>query len=66
MLGKKDKKVQIFFKVESVLGTLYLIKKQLEHCKTKKVSLTTKVKDSEHIKWVSFFRGINNKIGLVR
>ena len=66
MLGKKDKKVQIFFKVQSALGTLYLIKKQLEHCKTKKGSLTTKVKDSEHTKWVSFLRGINNKIGLVR
>jgi len=54
----------MFFKVQSELGELDLVKKQIEYYKVKKVSITTKVTDPNHTKQVGFFYTIKNKIRL--
>ena len=62
IIGVKNKKIQVFFKVQTELSIAELVKKQYEFCKENKIRVTIKVTIPEHIKRVGLFIRINNKI----
>ena len=65
VIGKKYKKVEIFFEVQIRLSVLNLVRAQLEYCDQYRIGVYSKFTDLEHIKQIGFTIGINIKLASI-
>ena len=64
VLGKHNRKVQIFFEIQESILVPELVKAQKEYCDQYKIGIYTKHTDLEHVKRTRFVSGSNIKLAL--
>ena len=57
VIGNNNRKLELFFAVQSKFSVVELVKAELEYCKKKWFSIMTKKINMKHIKWIGFLNG---------